>query len=71
MAKPYRLLREKMSPERRARVDARVQEILESLLESAEVLADPEAMADLRASLEDLRAGRTVFHEEVGRRLGL
>ncbi len=31
MAKPYRLLREKMSPERRARNDARAQEILANL----------------------------------------
>jgi hypothetical protein len=43
----------------------------ESRREPAELLADPEAMADLRASLEDLRAGRTLSHEEVGRRLGL
>jgi len=31
MAKPYRLLREKMSPERRAKVDALVRETLQSM----------------------------------------
>jgi DNA-binding XRE family transcriptional regulator len=31
MAKPYRLLREKMAPERRARVDARVQEAIKTM----------------------------------------
>jgi transcriptional regulator with XRE-family HTH domain len=39
MAKPFSLLREKMSPERRARVEARVQEAIQDM-----------ALAELRAA---------------------
>lgn len=45
--------------------------LYESIIETLDILGDPEAMAALRASIEDLKRGRLVDHEEVGRRLGL
>lgn len=49
-------------------VDARY---FEGLLETLELLSDPEAMAAIRRGLADIEAGRLIDHEEVGRRLGL
>jgi hypothetical protein len=43
----------------------------ESRRERLAILADPEAMADLRESIEDIKHGRLIDHDEVGRRLGL
>jgi antitoxin YefM len=47
------------------------QDEYESLIETLDVLADEEAMADLRDSEEDLRAGRFFDWEDVKRDLGL
>jgi antitoxin YefM len=44
-------------------------ELYESLVETLDVLSDPELMAALRASLKDLAQGRLVPHEEVTRGL--
>ena len=41
----------------------------ESIVETLEVLSDPELMATLRASLADLRGGRVYTHGEVRARL--
>jgi prevent-host-death family protein len=38
-------------------------ELYESIIETLEVLGDPEATAALRSSLEDIRKGRLVSHE--------
>jgi hypothetical protein len=46
-------------------------EHVSSLVETAEILADQNTLADLRASLEDIKHGRLIDHAEVGRRLGL
>jgi PHD/YefM family antitoxin component YafN of YafNO toxin-antitoxin module len=40
-------------------------EWLETVLETLEVLEDPEALKMLEASLEDVRRGRVYEHEEV------
>lgn len=42
-------------------------DLYESIIETLEVLGDPETTAALRASLEDIRKGRLISHE-VGRR---
>ena len=44
---------------------------LEDLLETLDILSDTDAMAGIRRGLEDIKAGRLIDHEEVGRRLGL
>lgn len=46
-------------------------DLYESIVETLEILSDPDATAALRESIEDLKRGRLVDHEEVGRRLGL
>lgn len=45
-------------------------ELYESLVETLEVLSDPDTTAALRASLEDIRKRRLVTHETARRRLG-
>jgi antitoxin YefM len=45
-------------------------ELYESIIETLEVLGDPEATAALRSSLEDIRKGRLVSHEAALKRLG-
>jgi antitoxin YefM len=47
------------------------QDEYESLIETLDVVTDEEAMADLRASEEDVRAGRVFDWEDVRRHLGL
>lgn len=44
-------------------------ELYESIIETLEVLSDPEMTAALRASLEDMRKGRLVSHEVARKRL--
>jgi PHD/YefM family antitoxin component YafN of YafNO toxin-antitoxin module len=46
-------------------------DLFESIVETLDILGDPDAMADLRESIEDIKHGRLIDHEEVGRRLGL
>ena len=46
-------------------------ELYESLVETLEVLSDPDTAAALRASLEDIRKGRLVSHETARRRVGI
>ena len=45
-------------------------ELYESLVETLDVLSDPEMTAALRSSLEDIRKGRLVSHEVARTRLG-
>lgn len=49
----------------------RLKEMIEVLEETLDILSDPEAMAALRESLEDARAGRVHAWEDVQRELGL
>ena len=44
-------------------------ELYEGILETIEILGDPELMAGLRESIEDMKAGRTVSMEEMWREL--
>ncbi len=46
-------------------------DLYESIVETLDILSDPDATAALRESIEDLKRGRLVDHAEVGRRLGL
>lgn len=46
-------------------------DLFESIVETLDILGDAEATAALRDSIEDLKRGRLVDHEAVGRRLGL
>jgi len=46
-------------------------EFYESLIETLEVLSDPEMTAALRNSLDDLKQGRLLPHEEAQKRLGV
>ena len=46
-------------------------EVYEGLLETLEVLSDPELMKHLRAAAEDVKAGRTHSLSEAYERLGL
>jgi prevent-host-death family protein len=46
-------------------------ELYESLVETLEVLSDPDLTAALRQSIRDLKAGRRLSHDDVGVRLGL
>ena len=46
-------------------------ELYEGLLETLEVLSDPELMKHLRAAIEDVKAGRTHSLPEAYERLGL
>jgi PHD/YefM family antitoxin component YafN of YafNO toxin-antitoxin module len=43
--------------------------IYQGMLETIEILGDPELMAGLRESIEDAKAGRTVTLEEMWREL--
>lgn len=45
-------------------------EFYESIVETLDVLSEPELVAALRESLEDIERGRLLNHEEVGARLG-
>jgi antitoxin YefM len=49
-------------------VDARY---FEGLLETLDLLSDPEAMEQIRRSLEDEKAGRLIPHDELMKELGL
>jgi len=44
-------------------------ELYESIIDTLEVLGDPEATAALRSSLEDIRKGRLVSHEVALKRI--
>ncbi len=46
-------------------------EVFESLMETLEVLSDPEAMAAIRVSNEEAAAGQSVPWEQVKAELGL
>ena len=46
-------------------------EFYESLVETLEVLSEPELVAELRGSIKDIERGRLLSHKEVGARLGL
>jgi prevent-host-death family protein len=45
-------------------------ELYESIVETLEILADPDLVAELRASIADVKAGRLFSHEDIGARLG-
>ena len=46
-------------------------EFYESLVETLEILGDPEMVASLRASLDDLKRGRVISNAEAKKRLGV
>jgi PHD/YefM family antitoxin component YafN of YafNO toxin-antitoxin module len=46
-------------------------EFYESIVETLEILGDPEMVTALRESLEDLKRGRVVSHVEAKKRLGV
>ena len=46
-------------------------ELYESLVETLEILGDPDMLSALRNSLEDLRRGRVVSNREAKTRLGV
>jgi len=50
---------------------AQTRAIPEDVLETAEILADPQLRAALDRSVEDMREGRVVPLEQVERELGL
>ena len=66
-------------PERAVTITRRGQPVLavmpwefyESIIETLDVLSDPELVIALRESIEDIERGRLLSHEEVGARLGL
>ena len=43
----------------------------ESLIETIEVLSDPEAMRDIAKGIEDYKKGRTITLEEAEKELGI
>jgi hypothetical protein len=53
----------------KAAIDA-LQEKIEGLLETLEIMKDDEAMAALSQSLEDIKAGRLISWEDVQKELG-
>jgi prevent-host-death family protein len=65
------------TPERAVTITRRGQPVLailpwefyESIVETLEILGDPEMVAALRDSLEDLKRGRVVTHAEAKKRL--
>lgn len=67
------------TPERAVTITRRGQPVLavlpwefyESIVETLEVLGDPEMVTALRESLEDLQRGRVVNHAEAKKRLGV
>lgn len=46
-------------------------DLYDSILATMEVMGDPQLMDALRRSADDIARGRTLSHEEVGRRHGL
>ena len=46
-------------------------EFYESIVETLEILSDPEMASALRESVEDIKRGRMVSHVEAKKRLGL
>lgn len=44
-------------------------ELLQTVLETIEILSDPEALGMLQKSLQDIKAGRLRDHEDVKREL--
>ena len=46
-------------------------ELYESIVETLEILGDPDMVKTLRESLEDLERGRVVGHAEAKKRLGV
>jgi len=46
-------------------------QLYESLIETLEVLSDPETANALRESLEDIKRGRLVTHAEARKQLGV
>ena len=46
-------------------------EFYESIVETLDILGDPEMVTALRDSLEDLKRGRLVGHAEAKKRLGV
>ena len=73
---PERLAR---TPERAVTITRRGQPVLavlpwrfyESIIETLDILRDPEMVKALRESLEDLERGRVVSHAEAKKRLGV
>jgi antitoxin YefM len=67
------------TPERAITVTSRGEPVLavmpwdlyESIIETLDILSDPETATALRNSIEDMRHGRLIDHDEVGRRLRL
>jgi hypothetical protein len=45
-------------------------DLLEAILETAEILADPDAIEMLQKSLADIQASRVIDHADVVRELG-
>ena len=45
-------------------------EFYESIIETLDVLSEPDQVAAFRESIEDLRRGRLVSHKEAKKRLG-
>ena len=43
--------------------------VYESVVETLDIMADPEMMEGIREGMKDLRKGNLVSHEELGRRL--
>jgi PHD/YefM family antitoxin component YafN of YafNO toxin-antitoxin module len=46
-------------------------DLYESIIETLDILADPDQVAALRASIDDIAHGRLVSNEEAKRRLGV
>jgi len=46
-------------------------EFYESIVETLDILSDPEMVLSLRESIEDLKRGRLVSNEEAKKRLGV
>ena len=67
------------TPERALTITRRGQPVLailpwefyESIVETLEILGDPQMVTALRESLEDLKRGRVVSHAEAKKRLGV
>ncbi len=43
----------------------------EGLLETLDLLSDPQSLAEVRSGLKDLRTGRVIAHESLRKELGL
>ena len=46
-------------------------ELYESLVETLEIMSDPELMRNLRASIQEAQSGKTIPWEKVKQELGL